>query len=158
MKNIFKDKKNFREFWKCWRIYPPLMIIFSKKMLTRPVFWVSFPFFKYNRFLTWLENIFTKLFHHLLNISQNGLRNRFFVVLHDANHRDTWKNHFSLYFCNINLYWKSPISATPGRTQTRILWARNWILTFRKKRWLRIEKLFHMMNSTCIFTPVPLSP
>ena len=52
----------FREFWKCWRIYPQLMIIFSKKMLTRPVFWVSFPFFKYDRFLTWLENIYTKLF------------------------------------------------------------------------------------------------
>ena len=27
----------FREFWKLWRIYPQLMIIFSKKMLTRPV-------------------------------------------------------------------------------------------------------------------------
>ena len=58
----------FREFWKCWRIYPQLMIIFSKKMLTRPVFWVSFPFFKYDRFLTWLENIYTKLFYHLFNI------------------------------------------------------------------------------------------
>ena len=57
-------------------------------------------------------------------------------------------------FCNINLYWKSSISAIPDRTQTRISRARNWILTFLKKRWLRIEKLFHI-NSTCIFTPLP---
>ena len=39
----------------------------------------------------------------------------------------------------------------PSRTQTRISWVRNWILTFRKKRWLCIEKLFHT-NSTCFFT------
>ena len=63
-------------------------------------------------------------------------------------------DHFLPYFCNINLYWKGPISAIPSRTQTRISRARNWILTFRKKRWLRIEKFFHI-NSTCIFDPWP---
>ena len=43
-------------------------------------------------------------------------------------------DHFSLYFYIINLYWKSPISAIPGRTQMLISRARKKILTFRKKR------------------------
>ena len=49
---------------------------------------------------------------------------------------------------------KGAISVIPGRTQTRISWARNWTLTFCKKPWHDIEKLFHT-RSTCIFDPGP---
>ena len=65
----------FREFWKCWRIYQQLMINFSKKILTRPVFWVSFfPFFRSDRFLKWLENIQTKLFYNFIKKSYINFR------------------------------------------------------------------------------------
>ena len=52
---------------------------------------------------------------------------------------------------------KSAISVIPGSTQTRISWARNWILTFCKKRLLRIKKEFYS-RSTCIFDPGPPYP
>ena len=59
---------------------------------------------------------------------------------------------FSLYIYTLNLYCKWPISAIPGHTPTQISQSMNLILAFRIKRWLRIEKLFHM-NSVCIFDP-----
>ena len=64
---------------------------------------------------------------------------------------------FLLYIYTLNLYCKLPISAIPGRTLTRISRARIWILTFRKNRWLRIEKHFEI-RSTCIFDPGPPLP
>ena len=90
----------------------------------------------------------------LLNISQNWVCIRYFWVLNDTNHGDTWKpsktksktifgSKKSLFgpFMRYHFYiGKSPISTIPSRTQTRISWVRNWILTFRKERWLRIEK------------------
>ena len=56
------------------------------------------------------------------------------------------------YIFSISLYWKILISAIPSRTQTQISRARNWVFTFHKKRWLRIENLFHI-NSACNFGP-----
>ena len=71
--------------------------------------------------------------------------------------------HYLDHLWDIILYMKyigkSAISVIPGRTQTRISWARNWIFTLCKKCLLRIEKLFHI-NSTCIFDlrpPYPLN-
>ena len=71
----------FREFRKCWRIYPQLMIIFSKKMSTKPLFWFSFSVFKFDEFLTWLEKIYTKLF--LINYENRTL------IFASINFRDT---------------------------------------------------------------------
>ena len=81
-------------------------------------------------------------------------------------HEKTSKTKFKTIFGSRNLLFgpfmryqfyigKTGISAIPGRTQTRISWARIWILTFHKKRWLRIKKLFHMKLNMYFYPYTP---
>ena len=87
-KNSKNQKCNFRELlglfctvtWPSFRLLGHLIHHFYAKMWNTSY-----------RDLKSQDPFSAKLGPFLLNISQNGLRNRFFVVLHDANHRDTWK-------------------------------------------------------------------
>ena len=110
---------------------------FSRFKVPGPIFgknWPIFPqyFSKSKKFLIFCGFAWYRPWRYMKNHQKLGLK----PFLAPENHDFSL---FLLIFSYINYIGKCAISAIPGRTQTRISRARNWIFTFCKKRWKAIE-------------------